>query len=40
MIMAAGCVVAQAQTPTVTGVVNNATPNAGNAPIAPGELVA
>ncbi len=39
MITVAGCLVAQAQTPTITGIVNNATPNAGNTPIAPGELV-
>ncbi len=39
LLLAAGLVHAQSA-PSVTGVVNNATPNAGNAPIAPGELVA
>jgi len=39
MAASAACLVAQAQTPTITGITNNATPGIVSNAIAPGELV-
>jgi uncharacterized protein (TIGR03437 family) len=39
MAASAACLVAQAQTPTITGIANNATPGIVSNAIAPGELV-